>query len=538
MEKLKVFLVEDEVIIRNGVKKSIDWDKEGYLFAGEASDGELAYPMILKEKPDILITDIRMPFMDGLELSRLVKEKMPDIRIVLLTGYSEFEYAKEAIQIGVTDYLLKPISAAKLLEALGKIRDQICKEREEKELIARYAKEMRENTEQEKNRFFQQLLWGSLTMGQAVEEGRKYGMDLAAGCYQIVLFKILQTPQAQEQMQQLAEAYEQIESSAEELSYVCEFQRGIDGLAFLVMGDDTAQLEEHEKSLEELLTKVLRCRESLEYFGAKGSVEERLRTIRDSFQVAEQVFASRFVLAPNQILDETAARAAHQEDFAVDGIVHVNELRGMLNRFLNNGTREEVGTFCDAYLGELQQGQLSSNILRQYLIVDVSVEILAFIRKLSPDEELEKEAENLKRVIQHTQSVEEFRNYLVGFLQKTIDVRDTVSGRKYTDLIEAARREIEEHYMTEDISLNTVSVNVGMSPSYFSSVFSKEMGMTFVEYLTEVRMNKAKELLMCSPMKMAEIAFEVGYRDPHYFSYIFKKTQGCSPKEYRARGKE
>ena len=108
-EKIKVFLVEDEVIIRNGVKKSIDWEKEGYDFVGEASDGELAYPLIIKEKPDILITDIRMPFMDGLELSKLVKEKLPDIRIMLLTGYSEFEYAKQAIEIGVEDYLLKPI---------------------------------------------------------------------------------------------------------------------------------------------------------------------------------------------------------------------------------------------------------------------------------------------------------------------------------------------------------------------------------------------------------------------------------------------
>ena len=112
IRKIKVFLVEDEVIIRSGVKKSINWEQEGYEFVGEASDGELAYPMILKEKPDILITDIRMPFMDGLELSRLVKKELPDIKILILSGYDEFEYAKKAIKIGVTEYLLKPISAA------------------------------------------------------------------------------------------------------------------------------------------------------------------------------------------------------------------------------------------------------------------------------------------------------------------------------------------------------------------------------------------------------------------------------------------
>ena len=117
---IKVFLVEDEVVMRNGIKNNIPWEQEGFEFVGEASDGELAYPLIKREKPDILITDIRMPFMDGLELSRLVKKELPQIKIIILSGYNEFDYAKTAISIGVTDYLLKPISSAKLLEAVKK----------------------------------------------------------------------------------------------------------------------------------------------------------------------------------------------------------------------------------------------------------------------------------------------------------------------------------------------------------------------------------------------------------------------------------
>ena len=131
---VKVFLAEDEFLIRNGIKNSIEWEKEGYRFVGEASDGELALPMVLKEKPDILITDIRMPFMSGLELSSLVKKELPDIKIVILSGYDEFEYAKDAIHIGVARYLLKPVSSAKLLETLGEIARQILQEQKEKEL--------------------------------------------------------------------------------------------------------------------------------------------------------------------------------------------------------------------------------------------------------------------------------------------------------------------------------------------------------------------------------------------------------------------
>ena len=132
---LKVFLVEDEVVMRNGIKNNIPWEQEGFEFVGEASDGELAYPLIKREKPDILITDIRMPFMDGLELSRLVKKELPQIKIIILSGYNEFDYAKTAISIGVTDYLLKPISSAKLLEAVKKVGDMIEKEQDNVRLM-------------------------------------------------------------------------------------------------------------------------------------------------------------------------------------------------------------------------------------------------------------------------------------------------------------------------------------------------------------------------------------------------------------------
>lgn len=151
---LKVFLVEDEIVMREGIKKNIQWEKEGFEFVGDASDGELAYPLIQKTKPDILITDIRMPFMDGLELSRLVKQELPDIKIMILSGYDEFEYAKEAIKIGITDYLVKPISGAKLLEAVKKVAQVIEEEKEQKEFLQTFEKEREENARHFPDRSF------------------------------------------------------------------------------------------------------------------------------------------------------------------------------------------------------------------------------------------------------------------------------------------------------------------------------------------------------------------------------------------------
>lgn len=171
--------------------------------------------------------------------------------------------------------------------------------------------------------------------------------------------------------------------------------------------------------------------------------------------------------------------------------------------------------------------------------MDIYIVIMSFCEKMGiSDEEYQRDAENFKAAIQSIHTAEEMKEYMQRFLSRALELRDMVSGRRYSDIIEAAKERIEDTYMSEEISLNTVAASVGMSPSYFSSIFSREMGKTFVEYLTQIRMEKAKELLMCSSMKTSEIGYEVGYKDPHYFSYLFKKIQGCSPKDYRARGKE
>ena len=132
---MKVFLVEDEYIVREGIKNNIDWEKNGYDFCGEASDGELAFPMISEKRPDIVITDIRMPFMDGIELSRMIKEEYPEIKIIILSGHEEFEYAKAAIQIGVEEYLLKPINGDELLQVVNRVAQKIKEENESRETL-------------------------------------------------------------------------------------------------------------------------------------------------------------------------------------------------------------------------------------------------------------------------------------------------------------------------------------------------------------------------------------------------------------------
>lgn len=543
MNEIKVFLVEDEMVIRRGIKNSIDWEKEGYIFCGEASDGELAYPMIIKEKPDILITDIRMPFMDGLELCKLVKKELPNIKILILSGYDEFDYAKEAIRLGVTEYLLKPISSGKLLEALNGVSESIRREKEDKDLVRKYMEEMRENTEHEKQKFFEQMIAGNLSMADALETGEKYEMNLSARMYNLLLFRFTLGEENRKSRELLGEAEYAIEKLTERLEYVFEFQRGVEGWAFLLMADNEEQMSERVKELSKDLEEIMKNYSTIAYFGGIGQPVARLRELEESFREAERALAARFTMELNQIISVEDIRMAQNvdtlDDIEITSFGEIEKTRTMLEKFLNNGAEDEIDEFVDVYINELSEENLKSVLMRQYIIMDAYIVMMSFCEKFEGIEgEMQAQSEELKNSMKTIQTLEEIKNYIRMLLKKIIGVRDTISGRRYSDIIEIAKDQIRKTYMSDEISLNTIAAEVGMSPSYFSSIFSKEMGKTFVEYLTEIRMDRAKELLMCSSMKTSEIGYEVGYKDPHYFSYIFKKTQNCTPKEFRARGKE
>lgn len=543
MNEIKVFLVEDEMVIRRGIKNSIDWEKEGYIFCGEASDGELAYPMIIKEKPDILITDIRMPFMDGLELCKLVKKELPNIKILILSGYDEFDYAKEAIRLGVTEYLLKPISSGKLLEALNGVSESIRREKEDKDLVRKYMEEMRENTEHEKQKFFEQMIAGNLSMADALETGKKYEMNLSAGMYNLLLFRFTLGEENRKSGELLGEAEYAIEKLTERLEYVFEFQRGVEGWAFLLMADNEEQMSERVKELSKDLEEIMKNYSTIAYFGGIGQPVARLRELEESFREAERALAARFTMELNRIISVEDIRMAQNvdtlDDIEITSFGEIEKTRTMLEKFLNNGAEDEIDEFVDVYINELPEENLKSVLMRQYIIMDAYIVMMSFCEKIEGIEgEMQAQSEELKNSMKTIQTLEEIKNYIRMLLKKIIGVRDTISGRRYSDIIEIAKDQIRKTYMSDEISLNTIAAEVRMSPSYFSSIFSKEMGKTFVEYLTEIRMDRAKELLMCSSMKTSEIGYEVGYKDPHYFSYIFKKTQNCTPKEFRARGKE
>ncbi len=365
---IKVFLVEDETIIRQGIKNNIDWRSNGFELVGEAGDGEYAYPMILKSQPDILLTDVKMPFMDGLELSRLVKKALPRTKIIVISGYNEFDYAKEAIKIGISDYLLKPVTSASLMDALKKVSDQIFEEQENSRLLERY--------------FIN---------------------------------------------------YEKYMAFPDKSDY-----SGVD--------------------------------------------------------------------------------------------------RKLIRNFLKTGNIEECGIFIDEYFEAVGEGNYMSLLLRQYMTMDIFYCVLEFIKSLNAQElNTQPELTDLKRVTKAIEKADMTMEYLKELFTFALTARDKNSGDRYGLLIREAQEYIAENYGNSDFSLNMIAGYIGVSPSYFSSIFKQGTGQSFIEYLTKVRIDRACELLRCTTLRTSEIGEQVGYNDPHYFSTAFKKIMGQSPKEFKTR---
>ncbi len=210
---LKIFLAEDEVIVRETIKRMIPWEDLGFELVGEAADGEMALPLLLRQKPDLLITDIKMPFMDGLTLAKVAKKEIPGLKVVILSGYDDFNYAKQAINIGVEDYLLKPITKNALIERLIEIRSRYEHEKTQKEYYEKFHREMQAYEKNSSRDFFEALVSGSMDMMEIYRRSEKLGLDIVAEAYNVLIF----TMNCEEDFSGQREGYSEWEAESLEL---------------------------------------------------------------------------------------------------------------------------------------------------------------------------------------------------------------------------------------------------------------------------------------------------------------------------------
>ena len=360
---IKVFLVEDEIVMREGIKKNIPWESEGFEFVGDASDGELAYPLIQKSKPDILITDIKMPFMDGIELSRLVKKDMPDIKIIFLTGYDEFAYAKEAISIGVAEYLLKPITSAQLIEVLHKVEASILEER--KKSLPSDSSEEWEKTRAKRLGFFRKLTGGELSISQIYEEGEKFGIEFVAPSYNIVLLQFFFDTDVENEADIRKKVEETIQEISREFPQTFVVEKNKEEYAALIKETDDSSIDETIELCEKKLRDELQG-EKLEYYAVIGNPVERIGDIKNCFKKANEYFAHRYLRERNQTMHcqkEELGESEASVDFMTMNLSQADS--GRLSKFIETGLKSGVEQFVDNYFEKIGTKNMQSTLFRQ-----------------------------------------------------------------------------------------------------------------------------------------------------------------------------
>lgn len=539
---LKIFLAEDEVIVRETIKRMIPWEDLGFELVGEAADGEMALPLLLRQKPDLLITDIKMPFMDGLTLAKVAKKEIPGLKVVILSGYDDFNYAKQAINIGVEDYLLKPITKNALIERLIEIRSRYEHEKTQKEYYEKFHREMQAYEKNSSRDFFEALVSGSMDMMEIYRRSEKLGLDIVAEAYNVLIF----TMNCEEDFSGQREGYSEWEAESLELleEFFSEntsamlFRCNIFSYGVLIKGQKET-IEENTRSCVSEIQRILdRKEQKRQWFVAAGEPVERLSQIQKSYYSASRAFSQRYLYDENILYyDEMASmekKNVTEDDSTYLQKVDVNALNPViLQKFLSNGLLEETENFVKDYFYAIGQEPLKSLVFRNYVTLNVRFSVMSFLKEIGCDTRTLEQEDTEDVLSESSKSLENAIAYAEKIISQAIALRDQNSGNKNRSILKTAVDFIDSHYMEEDMSLNKAANAANVSANHFSALFSQNMGQTFIEYLTNLRMNKAKEYLRCTSMRSSEIAGEIGYKDAHYFSYLFKKTQGMTPSDYR-----
>lgn len=539
---LKIFLAEDEVIVRETIKRMIPWEDLGFELVGEAADGEMALPLLLRQKPDLLITDIKMPFMDGLTLAKVAKKEIPGLKVVILSGYDDFNYAKQAINIGVEDYLLKPITKNALIERLTEIRSRYEHEKTQKEYYEKFHREMQAYEKNSIRDFFEALVSGSMDMMEIYRRSEKLGLDIVAEAYNVLIF----TMNCEEDFSGRREGYSEWEAESLELleEFFSEntsamlFRCNIFSYGVLIKGQKET-IEENTRSCVSEIQRIFdRKEQKRQWFVAAGEPVERLSQIQKSYYSASRAFSQRYLYDENILYyDEMASmekKNVTEDDSTYLQKVDVNALNpAILQKFLSNGLLEETENFVKDYFYAIGQEPLESLVFRNYVTLNVRFSVMSFLKEIGCDTRTLEQEDTEDVLSESSKSLENAIAYAEKIISQAIALRDQNSGNKNRSILKTAVDFIDSHYMEEDMSLNKAANAANVSANHFSALFSQNMGQTFIEYLTNLRMNKAKEYLRCTSMRSSEIAGEIGYKDAHYFSYLFKKTQGMTPSDYR-----
>ena len=524
----KVFVVDDEIVIREGLRNNFRWEENGFSLVGEAPDGEIALPMIRDEKPDILITDIRMPFMDGIALCKEVRRVMPWMQIVILSGFDSFEYAKQAITLGVQEYLLKPISSDELKHVLERLGQRIEKERTERSNLEKLRQQMVTGKLLVRDQIISNAIMNGITEAEGEKicaQMRSFGINLISACYTVIEFR---SGEGAGQYADMHATLMQVLERSCETVFMCS---GDTFLNALVLGDSEKDIEERAYSFARSALDELDRGGYPDVRATIGDTVTNFCDISSSYKSARHtrhmVENYRQPLRMRRIIGSKDVREPRRPE------TQSMEIQPLYDRM----KYADLADFKDQvmeYVEWLKAVNAYIPLDGSYLRSEALLTACRIIQEAGGDPQKVLDPKWMEDGNFSGGDMEGEVSAALAILHRAIRFRESKGNVKGNPAVNKARQYLEANFTNPNLTFQDVVDHVAMSSSHFSTLFSQTTGVTFTKYLIDLRMRKARELLFNTSMRSSEIAYAVGYNDPHYFSYLFKKNTGVTPSEFRS----
>ena len=523
LRKFSIVLADDEQTILFGMKKGIPWEDLGFEVVGTAQNGKEALELIEDHHPDLLISDIKMPFMDGLELAKIIHESYMNTKIILFSGWDDFEYARLAISYGVSEYIMKPINFEEMQSLLVSMHKELEKEYAEKLNRNRLEKVYEASLPLLRQQFFSQVVTGTLEESYREQQLKNLKLNFEFDAFYMIAVKLYEND-TQDVLSELS-IKETLKEALEKIAEVCQFAMG-DKEMFLLCSNKKHDIERITRTIEEVSV-IIRRIFQVEIFCGISTVGNSINEVPALYTQSLEALDYNLVIKEecytyyNDILP--LQKDVNDWSAEVEGI----------EKIITHCSEEELKIEVMKLLQKIQRVHYNLN---EYQIV--ILEILFAISRIHKKYQIgldEKSADTKTMAIEilSLETGEELNHWLINYCKS---IRTMIQKKQIDNnvvLASNAMKMVQNNFRDSSLSVESVCEELHVSSSHFSKIFKQETGFTFLNYLINLRMEEAKRLLKQTDYKSQVIGEMVGYPEPNYFSYVFKKNCGVSPAKYR-----
>ena len=531
----KILLVDDEILVRDAIMENIDWGKLDCELIGDFENGKQAVEFVKTHEVDIVLTDILMPYMDGMELSHFLHDNYPDILIVIFSGFGEFEYAKKAIQYNVSEYMLKPVTAMELTKVIENMKEKLDsrkKEQRKMESLTQVSQDYHKNANVIRSKALDCLVKCTRDVQVSLDELERMGITFRAASYRVAVFDIdtySEMYQMDMDKQQESALMAFVLFNVGDEIVVREnagvvYQEGNNRVCIIFAGNRTKEFSESIHRICREIQKKVKEVIGLETSIGIGSWVRSPYELIYSYRLAAKAIDYRYLLGGNLLFD--------MEEKKTDNSIFLMKDLETLTEAIKSGDRR----LMEETLGQIETEIKSALVEKSYACMYLQQVIRAIgntCQSLSEEpEKIISQREALLKAVTEQRTFSQAAALVEKYAKEVFDALQELNSSSGQRQGMLAMDYIQKNYMDPGLSLNSICSYLNISTSYFSTIFKEMTGETFIEVLTRVRMEKAKELLENTTMKNYEIAEKVGFSDPHYFGISFKKITGKTPTEY------